>query len=232
MPAVCPSCGSPVFDDPDESAVRCTNSSCPAQLVRNIEHFVSRDAMDIEGLGPAVAKLLKDSGLIKDASDLYSLKAEDVEKIERMGQKSAENLIAAIEKSKQAGLARLLYALGIRQVGEKAAALLAAHFHDIEAFFNLTKDSLTEIKDIGEVTADYILEYFSLDSTRRFIDQLKERGVVCYEQKAEALSQIFENMTFVITGTLPSMTREEAEKIIIQHGGKTASSVSKKTAYV
>lgn len=232
MPAVCPSCGSPVFDDPDESAVRCTNSSCPAQLVRNIEHFVSRDAMDIEGLGPAVAKLLKDSGLIKDASDLYSLKAEDVEKLERMGQKSAENLIAAIEKSKQAGLARLLYALGIRQVGEKAAALLAAHFHDIEAFFNLTKDSLTEIKDIGEVTADYILEYFSLDSTRRFIDQLKERGVVCYEQKAEALSQIFENMTFVITGTLPSMTREEAEKIIIQHGGKTASSVSKKTAYV
>ncbi|MCI8590395.1 MAG: NAD-dependent DNA ligase LigA [Clostridiales bacterium] len=232
MPDVCPSCGQPVFEDAEEAAVRCTNAACPAQLIRNIEHFVSRDAMDIDGLGPAVAKLLKENQLVKDASDLYYLQVSDIEKLERMGQKSAENLIAAIEKSKTAGLARLLYALGIRQVGEKAAAILAAHFKDIEAFFTVPEEELTALNDIGEITAHYIKDYFSLSSTRSFIDRLKECGVLCYVQEEEKQSSVFEGMTFVITGTLPHMTREEAEKIIIQNGGKATSSVSKKTSYV
>ncbi|MCI8332344.1 MAG: NAD-dependent DNA ligase LigA [Clostridiales bacterium] len=232
MPSVCPSCGQPVFEDVEEAAVRCTNAACPAQLIRNVEHFVSRDAMDIDGLGPAVAKLLKENELVKDASDLYYLQAEDIEKLERMGQKSADNLIAAIEKSKNAGLARLLYALGIRQVGEKAATVLAAHFKDIEAFFIVTVEELTAIKDVGEITARYIVDYFSLPSTRMLIDRLKACGVVCHVQEEEKQSSVFEGMTFVITGTLPHMTREEAEKIIVQNGGKATSSVSKKTSYV
>ena len=232
MPSHCPSCGSPVYEAPDEAAVRCTNTACPAQLVRNIEHFVSRDAMNIDGLGPAVVKSLRDAGLIADYADLYTLKVEDIENLDRMGKKSAANLVSAIEKSKEAGLARLLYALGIRQVGEKAAEVLASHYNSIEDFFAVTAEDLTKIDDIGGITADYIVQYFSLESTRVLIDRLKEYGVKTEYEKASQTDDRFAGMTFVLTGTLPTMTRDEASVIIESHGGKTSSSVSKKTTYV
>lgn len=232
MPTVCPSCGAPVYDSPDEAAVRCTNTACPAQLVRNIEHFVSRDAMNIDGLGSAVVKSLRDASLISDYADLYALKVEQVEVLDRMGKKSAENLISAIDASKEAGLARLLYALGIRQVGEKAAEVLASKYNSIEDFFTVTVDDLVQIDDIGGITADYIVQYFSLASTRILIDRLKEYGVKTEYEKSEQTDDRFAGMTFVLTGTLPTMTRDEASTIIESHGGKTSSSVSKKTTYV
>ncbi|MBQ8697130.1 MAG: NAD-dependent DNA ligase LigA, partial [Clostridia bacterium] len=232
MPSHCPSCGAPVYEAPDEAAVRCTNTACPAQLVRNIEHFVSRDAMNIDGLGPAVVKSLRDAGLIADYADLYTLKIEDMENLDRMGKKSATNLVSAIEKSKEAGLARLLYALGIRQVGEKAAEVLASHYNSIEDFFTVTAEELTQIDDIGGITADYIVQYFSLESTRVLVDRLKEYGVKAEYEKTAQTDDRFAGMTFVLTGTLPTMTRDEASAIIESHGGKTSSSVSKKTTYV
>ncbi len=232
MPSVCPSCGSPVYEASDEAAIRCTNTACPAQLVRNIEHFVSRDAMNIDGLGPAVVKSLRDAALVSDYADLYALKVEDVENLDRMGKKSATNLVTAIENSKEAGLARLLYALGIRQVGEKAAEVLASKYNTIEDFFTVSREELTEIDDIGSVTADYIVQYFSLPGTRILIDRLKAYGVKTEYEKAEKTDDRFAGMTFVLTGTLPTMTRDEASAIIESHGGKTSSSVSKKTTYV
>ena len=232
MPTVCPSCGQRVYDDPDESAVRCTNSDCPAQLVRNIEHFVSRDAMNIDGLGPSVVKTLRDAGLLRDCSDLYRLTAEQIEPLERLGRKSAENLVAAIDRSKKAGLTRLLYALGIRQVGEKAAQTLAEHFNDIEDFFSLNEETLTKVNDIGAVTAHCIVTFFGQESTRRLISSLKELGVVTIHSGESALDKRFDGLTFVLTGTLPTMTRQEAGTLIKSHGGSVAGSVSKKTDYV
>lgn len=232
MPDVCPSCGMPVFADEDTVAIRCTNTACPAQLVRNIEHFASRDAMNIDGLGPALVKALKDADMIHDAADLYYLDFEKVANLERMGKKSAENLQNAIEKSKSAGLARLLYALGIRQVGEKAGENLASAFNDIEQFFTLNKEDLVNLQDIGEVSADYIIEFFAQPTTRAFVDKLKGAGVLCAAVKEDIADNRFNGLTFVLTGKLPSLTRGEAAKIIESHGGKTSSSVSKKTDYV
>ena len=232
MPTVCPSCGMPVYADEDSVAVRCTNTACPAQLVRNIEHFVSRDAMNVDGLGPALVKALKDADMIHDAADLYYLDFDEVANLDRMGKKSAENLRDAIEKSKSAGLARLLYALGIRQVGEKAGENLAAAFGDIEDFFTLKKEDLTGLQDIGDISADYIVEFFSQPTTRTLVDKLKRAGVLCTAVKDELADNRFDGLTFVLTGKLPSLTREEAEKIIVSHGGKASSSVSKKTDYV
>lgn len=230
MPAVCPSCGEPVIKD-DEAATRCTNTNCPAQLERSITHFASRDAMDIDGMGPAAVKLLMNEGLVKNVADIYHLRAEDVKELERMGEKSAKNLIAAIEKSKSAGLDRLIYALGIRNIGEKAAKLLATTFGDIDALAKATKEALVAINDFGEITADCVIEYFSHPQTQAFIEELKACGVVTtYEtQKAD---NVFEGMTFVLTGTLPTLSRDEAAAIIEKHGGKASSSVSAKTAYV
>ena len=230
MPAVCPSCGEPVIKD-DEAATRCTNTNCPAQLERSITHFASRDAMDIDGMGPAAVKLLMNEGLVKNVADIYHLRAEDVKELERMGEKSAKNLIAAIEKSKSAGLDRLIYALGIRNIGEKAAKLLASTFGDIDALAKATKEALVAINDFGEITADCVIEYFSHPQTQAFIEELKACGVVTtYEtQKAD---NVFEGMTFVLTGTLPTLSRDEAAAIIEKHGGKASSSVSAKTAYV
>ena len=230
MPAVCPSCGEPVIKD-DEAATRCTNTNCPAQLERSITHFASRDAMDIDGMGPAAVKLLMNEGLVKNVADIYHLRAEDVKELERMGEKSAKNLIAAIEKSKSAGLDRLIYALGIRNIGEKAAKLLASTFGDIDALAQATKEALVAINDFGEITADCVIEYFSHPQTQAFIEELKACGVVTtYEtQKAD---NVFEGMTFVLTGTLPTLSRDEAAAIIEKHGGKASSSVSAKTAYV
>ena len=234
MPERCPSCGEPVeLDEESEgSAYYCTNSDCPAQIMRNLIHFASKGAMDIDGLGPALLEKLHDTGLVKSIADIYSLTAEELAGLERMGEKSAAKLIASIEKSKSAGLARFLSALGIRQVGDKAAAVIAARFGDIEELFKATPETLCEIDDVGEITAENIVSFFSHPQTRRMIDRLKDVGVVMTAEKAAAGDDRFAGMTFVLTGTLPDMTRDEASALITSHGGKVSGSVSKKTSYV
>ena len=234
MPEYCPSCGEKIYkaDDDEEVAYRCTNPDCPAQLSRNIIHFASRDAMNIDGLGPAVVDLLINNGLIKSAEDLYKLSLEQLSTLEGFGKKKAENLLAAIEKSKESGLARLLYSLGIRQVGEKAAKDIAAHFGDIEKLFTVTKEQLTAVNDIGEITAENILNFFSHPQTRDIIDFLKASSVITTQQMTEKADNIFEGKTFVLTGTLPTMSRSEASQLIEKHGGKVSGSVSKKTDFV
>lgn len=234
MPERCPSCGEPVeLDEESEgSAYYCTNSDCPAQIMRNLIHFASKGAMDIDGLGPALLEKLHDTGLVKSIADIYSLTAEQLAGLERMGEKSAAKLISSIEKSKSAGLARFLSALGIRQVGDKAAAVIAARFGDIEELFKATPETLCEIDDVGEITAENIVSFFSHPQTRRMIDRLKNVGVVMTAEKAAAGDDRFAGMTFVLTGTLPDMTREQASALITSHGGKVSGSVSKKTSYV
>ncbi len=230
MPTVCPSCGEPVMKD-DEAATRCTNPNCPAQLERSITHFASRDAMDIDGMGPAVVRLLLDAELIHDVADIYHLKKEELAELDRMGEKSAQNLIDAAEKSKQSGLDRLIYALGIRNIGEKAAKALATTFGSIDTLAKATKEELIAIPDFGEITADCVISYFSHPQTADFIEKLKACGVLTtYE--AEISDQVFAGMTFVLTGTLPNLSRDEAAAIIEKHGGKASSSVSSKTTYV
>ena len=231
MPAICPECGSPVVRDEDGVALRCTSPECPAQRLRNIAHFASREAMDIEGLGISVCESLINSGLVRSAADLYYLEKERVAALDRMGGKSAENLLRAIENSKQAGLARLLCAFGIRQVGQKAGKVLAAHFADLDALMAATAEELTAIPDIGGVTADFILEWFSLPQSLHLIGRLRQAGVdfTSHEEKKD---DRFAGMTFVLTGTLSNYTRDEASAIIESFGGKAAGSVSKKTSYV
>lgn len=230
MPTHCPSCGEPVIRD-DEAATRCTNASCPAQLERHITHFASRDAMNIDGMGPAVVRLLIASGLIHNVADIYSLSAGEIEGLDRMGKKSAENLIAAIEHSKSAGLDKLIYALGIRQVGEKAAKSLAEAFPDIELLFSASEEQISAIYDFGDISAHYIVNFFAHPQTRVLVDELKSRGVkTTYE--VQKRGNIFEGMTFVLTGTLPTMKRDEASRLIEENGGKVSSSVSAKTSMV
>lgn len=237
MPEKCPSCGGKITADADDesangtAAYRCTNAACPAQLLRNLEHFASKDAMNIDGLGKSLLALLNSEGLVHTVADLYSLKKEQLVPLERMGEKSAENLLAAIESSKSAGLARLIYALGIRQVGAKAAQVLAARYGDIEALFMADTESLCGIDDVGEITARYVVDFFAHPETRGLIDALKACGVVTvYESQKR--SDRFAGLTFVLTGTLPSMKRDDAAALIESHGGKVSSSVSKKTSYV
>ncbi len=232
MPTVCPSCGEPVAKDPEEAAVRCTNASCPAQLVRNLTYFVSRPAMNIDGLGEAVVELLCDNGLVRNASDFYTLKAEDIAGLDRMGEKSAANLLAAIEASKTRGPEKLLCAFGIRQVGEKAAKAITRKYNDLYDLFTATEEELTAIDDVGAVTARYILNYFAHPQTRATLDAMKAAGVVTAKEAVAAEGGVFEGMTFVLTGTLPTMKRDEAATLIEQNGGKTSGSVSKKTTYV
>lgn len=230
MPTLCPSCGEPVIRD-DEAATRCTNASCPAQLERHITHFASRDAMNIDGMGPAVVRLLIASGLIHNVADIYSLSAGEIEGLDRMGKKSAENLIAAIERSKSAGLDKLIYALGIRQVGEKAARSLAEAFPDIELLFSASEEQISAIYDFGDISTHYIVNFFAHPQTRVLVYELKSRGVkTTYE--VQKRGNIFEGMTFVLTGTLPTMKRDEASRLIEENGGKVSSSVSAKTSMV
>ncbi|MBQ8310504.1 MAG: NAD-dependent DNA ligase LigA [Clostridia bacterium] len=232
MPERCPSCGEPVFYDADEgAATRCTNSRCPAQLSRGIEHFASKDAMNIEGLGPQLVEALLKNGLIADAADLYSLDAGEVAKIDRMGEKSADNLIKAIEGSKSAGLERLIYALGIRNVGEVAAASLAARFGTLEALQGATVEALCEIEDFGEITAQCVVNFFSHPQNVELCERLAAAGLVTVST-AKPADDLFAGLTFVLTGTLPTMTRDEAEEMIKAAGGKTSGSVSKKTSFV
>jgi len=232
MPAVCPSCGEPVMRDGDEgAATRCTNSACPAQLSRGIEHFASKNAMDIEGLGPQVVELLLQNDLIHDAADLYSLCAEDIAGLDRMGEKSAANLIAAIERSKSAGLERLIFALGIRSIGQVAAAALANRYRTLEGCFAATKEELCAIEDFGEITADYVLNYFSHEPNLTLCRRLIDAGLVT-EATAAPTGDKLAGLTFVLTGTLPDMSRDEASALIKAAGGKVTGSVSKKTSYV
>lgn len=231
MPALCPECGSPVVRDEDGVALRCTSPECPAQRLRNIAHFASREAMDIEGLGISVCESLIDSGLINSAADLYYLDAEKVAGLERMGKKSADNLMKALENSKQAGLSRLLCAFGIRQVGQKAAKTLASRFKSLDELMAAGEEELTQIDDIGAITAKFIVEWFSLPQSRHLINRLREAGV-SFESREEIKDSRFAGLTFVLTGTLSTYTRDEASAIIEGFGGKTSSSVSKKTSYV
>jgi DNA ligase (NAD+) len=228
IPDRCPVCGSAVTRDEDGAAIRCTGAECPAQQLRNIVHFASKNAMDIEGLGEGVVKNLIDSGLISSSADIYSLEAEKVAKLEKMGAKSAEKLISAIERSKSAGMARVLYALGIRQVGEAAAKLLARNFPNIDALSAATKEELTALADIGDTTADYIISWFAAPQSQHLLGRLKDAGV-SMDAVNDALDSRFEGKTFVLTGTLEKYTRDEAAAIIERYGGKAASSVSKKT---
>ena len=231
MPDRCPSCGEPVVRDEEEAAYRCTNSDCPAQRSRAIEHFASKNAMDIEGLGPQLVEALLGAGLIRSAADLYTLKAQDIAQMERMGDKSAANLIAAIEKSKTAGLERLIFALGIRNIGQVAAAALARRFGTLEACFDATVEVLCEIEDFGQITAECVTDYFSHPQNRALCQRLIDAGLLT-SSTAVTLDERFAGMTFVLTGTLPTMSRDEASELIRQRGGKVSGSVSKKTTYV
>ncbi len=231
FPEVCPVCGAPVERDEDGAHIRCTGAECPAQLLRTLAHFASRDAMDIEGLGIAVVENLVNAGLVKTPGDLYFLKEEDVAKLERMGKKSAKNLLAAIEKSKSQDLSRLIYAFGIRQVGQKTGKVLAGRFETLDALSGAAVEELTQVEDIGEITAQSIFHWFQSPQSRHLIARLKEAGVnMKAEERGE--DQRFAGKTFVLTGTLERFTRDEATKMIEDRGGKAASSVSKKTTYV
>ncbi len=232
LPSRCPSCGSLLVKEEGEAATRCTNTECPAQLLRHLIHFVSRDAMDIDGLGPSLLEALLHEGLIKTFTDLYKLKARDVSQLERMGEKSADNLIRAIEKSKSAAIYRLVYALGIRHIGEKAAKLLCQHFLSIDRLFEASEEEIAAIEGYGAIMAKSVYDYFRLEGTKHLIEELRALGVEMRPMEKEEKTGSFVGKTFVLTGTLPTMTRKEAAALIEQNGGKTSSSVSKKTDYV
>ena len=237
IPETCPVCGSKTVRDPDEAVIRCINPACPATRKRSIVHFASRNAMDIEGLGPAMVDLLVDNGLVDNCAGLYRLTAEQLLPFEGIQQKSADNLIQAIEGSKGRGLARLLFGLGIRNVGEKAAQLIARHFGTADALMELTVDDLwtkkggSVIPGVGQVIAESLVESFSQPEFRSQIEQLRESGVKLTEEKEETGVSLA-GKTFVITGTLPNMSRKEAQTLIEQNGGKVTASVSKKTSFL
>lgn len=231
LPDHCPVCGAPVARDEDGAHIRCTGAECPAQRLRHIVHFASRDAMDIEGLGPAVVESLVGAGLVKGPGDLYQLQAGDVELLERMGKKSAENLMAAIEKSKSAGLGRLLFAFGIRQVGQKAGKVLAARFGTLDALMAATEEELTAVPDIGGITAKSLLDWFANEQSQHLIRTLREAGV-SFDSTEAPVGDRLAGKTFVLTGMLPTMDRKEAAALIEAQGGKVSGSVSKKTSYV
>ncbi len=230
IPLICPSCGAPVVKT-DESALRCNNPDCPEQLVRNLIHFASRDAMDIEGLGEAVIYQLADKKMIHDVADIYDLTVDDALKIDGFKEKSANNLINAIENSKLRNLDKLVFALGIRNVGAKAATLLCEEFNSIEGLINAQITDIIKIDGIGDIMAESVAEYFKSESVRNIIRRLREKGVnMQYTSSVE--SDVLKGRTIVVTGTLPTLSRDEAEKLIRDNGGKASSSVSKKTSYV
>ena len=231
MPTHCPSCGEPVVRPEGEAAVRCFNPDCPNQLSRSIIHFVSRGAMNIDNLGESVIEQFIENGLIKSAADLYYLKKEDISALDRLGEKSAQNIIDAIEKSKQAGLEKLLCGLGIRHIGEKAAQSLAAKFGNIRAIMNAAAEELCAVDDIGKESAQAVVRFFDGEHAKMLIERLIDAGV-SVESKEKPLGNALEGKTVVVTGTLPTLKRAEAEALIRAHGGNASGSVSKKTDYV
>ena len=231
MPAVCPVCGAPVVRDEDGAHIRCTGAECPAQLLRNLTHFASRDAMDIEGLGPAVVESLVHAGLVKTPADLYRLREEQIAGLDRMGKKSAQNLLAALEKSKRNDLSRLLFAFGIRQVGQKAAKVLSARFGTLDKLAGASMEELTAIDDIGEITARNLVEWFASPQSRHLIAQLKEVGVSMVST-AQPVGDLLSGLTFVLTGELSAFSRKEAGAKLEALGAKVSGSVSRKTSCV
>ena len=231
LPASCPVCGAPVYREPGESATRCTGAECPAQLLRNLCHFTSREAMDIDGVGPAVLEQMVNAGLLHNAADLYSLTVQDIAQLDRMGDKSARNAVHAIEESRSRDLSKLLCALGIRQIGAKAAQVLARHFGSFDALAAATEEELTAIDDVGGITAKCLRQWLESPQSQDLISRLKAAGVnmECHDMPtADTLT----GKTFVLTGTLSSLGRKEAEEAIARLGGKASGSVSKKTSYV
>lgn len=231
MPEFCPSCGAPVTREVGESVIRCTNADCPAQLLRHLIHFVSRDAMDIDALGPAVIEALVNSGKVKTPADLYRLTRDDISSLDRLGEKSADNIINSIEKSKNNDAGRLVFALGIRHIGSKAANLLTEHFKNIDSIINAGFDEINGIDGFGEVMSQSVVEFFSLPQTKELIAELKTFGVKMTSTNKKS-SDILAGKVFVLTGTLPNLSRKDASQLIEENGGKTSSSVSKKTDYV
>lgn len=231
FPSRCPSCKAEVFRDEGTAAHRCTNPECPAQVLRLMIHFCSRDAMDIEGLGEAILEVFYNKGMIKDIADIYCLKTEDIACLEGLGEKSAQNILSAIEKSKQNDLPKLIFALGINHIGEKAAKLLSSHFGTLEKIMSAEKEEILEIDGFGDIMAESLVRYFSLPETKALIERL-----ISYSLNTKNLSEVtderFKGMTFVLTGALSMYTRDEASSIIERYGGKTSSSVSKKTSIV
>ena len=231
LPEKCPICSAPTVRDDDGAFLRCTGAACPAQLSRNIAHFVSRDAMDIDGLGSAIVDTLIERGFVNSAADIYYLKLEQLKSLWQKGDTAAKKLLASIEASKQQDLSRLIYALGIRQVGAKMGKTLAAEFGSMDALLNASVEELMKVEDIGEVTANSIVDWFSQPQSLDMIDRLRNAGVN-FESKQTVTDMRFKGMTFVLTGALSKFTREEATEIIERFGGKAAGSVSKKTSYV
>ncbi|MBE6720537.1 MAG: NAD-dependent DNA ligase LigA, partial [Ruminococcaceae bacterium] len=230
-PTVCPSCGEMVVREEGEAAIRCINPECPAQLLRNLIHFCSRDAMDIEGLGPSIIETFVNAGLITKTTDIYTLDENAIAKLEGFKETSAHNIVSSVEKSKENDLGRLLFALGIRHIGAKAAKLLSDEMKDIDAVASASVEDILQIEGFGSIMAESVVNFFSKDGTKELISQLKELGLNT-KSKNVVTDTRFEGMTFVLTGTLPNYKRSEASKIIESFGGKTSSSVSKKTTYV
>ena len=231
MPDPCPECGAPVVRAPDGAALRCTGAECPAQRLRNIAHFASREAMDIDGLGISLCQSLIEAGLVHSPAELYALEPQSVAALDHMGKKSAENLMAAIEKSKDAGMARLLCAFGIRQVGQKAARVLAMHFGTLDKLMAATEEELMAIPDVGPTTAAYLRAWFDNPQSQHQIRLLRDAGV-SFDSREQVVDRRFAGKTFVLTGALEHFSRDEASAIIERFGGKTSSSVSKKTSYL
>lgn len=231
FPDVCPSCGEKVYRDADEAAIRCINPECPAQLLRNLIHFCSRDAMDIEGLGPAIIETFVNEGMIAKTYDIYNLDLNKIASLEGFKETSANNIINSVNNSKNNDLSKLIFALGIRHIGAKAGKLLADYFSDIDSVMNASVDDILQIDGFGKIMAESVVEFFSSDSTKELIAKLKEAGVNMKSTNVVEDTR-FSGMTFVLTGTLPTLKRAQASKIIESFGGKTSSSVSKKTTYV
>ncbi len=232
MPSKCPICGSGIHKDPGEVAYRCVNTACPAKRKESLLHFAGRHAMNIDGLGDKIVDQLVDKGLVKDVADLYKLRLEQLAELERMAEKSAQNLLGEIAASKKAGLARVIYALGIRFVGERTAQLLADHFGSVEKLIEASEEELAEVNEVGPKVAAAIRDFFSEAANRRVAEKLAKHGVVMTEKRVAPKSTKLAGKTFVFTGTLAHRSREEAEALVASHGGKAASSVSKKTDYV
>ena len=232
MPKICPVCGAEAIREDGEAAIRCTGIECPARLFRSIVHFVSRDAMDIDGFGPALVEMMLDKGMLSNIADIYELSLEEIAELDRMGDKSASNLISAIEKSKSNPLEKLINSFGIRHIGLKSAKMLAKHFKTLDALMNASYEELCEINEVGNIMAESIVKFFGNQQAKDLIERLKAVGVNMESDYEENEDNRFSGMTFVLTGTLPTLSRNEASEIIENFGGKVSGSVSKKTTYV